>query len=55
MAAAQAAAWTMVRAVNRFFPGTAVLAAIMTSRSGARNMATRATRFYGRRGTGAVA
>jgi hypothetical protein len=48
MAAAQAGVWAVLRGVNRFYPGTAVLAAIMTSRSGARNMGTRATRFYAR-------
>ena len=47
MAATQAAAWMLLKGLNRFFPGTAVLAAIMTSRSGARNMGVRATRFYG--------
>ena len=46
MAAAQATAWTALRAANRFFPGVAVLTAIMAGRSAARNMATRATRFY---------
>jgi hypothetical protein len=46
MAAAQAAAWTVLRVVNRFFPGTTMLAAVMTSRSGARNMGTKAVRYY---------
>jgi len=47
MAATQAVAWMLLKGVNRFFPGATVLAAIMTSRSGARNMGVRATRFYG--------
>jgi hypothetical protein len=46
MVVVQAAAWTAVRAVNRFFPGTALLAAVMTSRNGARTMAGKATAFY---------
>ncbi len=46
MVAAQAAAWAVLRGVNRFFPGTAMLTAIMTSRSGARNMGGKATAFY---------
>jgi hypothetical protein len=46
MAATQAAVWMLLKGVNRFFPGAAVLAAVMTSRSGARNMGVRATRFY---------
>lgn len=46
MASAQAAAWALVRGVNRLFPGVTVLSAIITSRSGIRTMATRATRFY---------
>jgi len=48
MAATQAGVWMLLKALNRFFPGTAVLAAIMTSRSGARNMGVRATAFYSR-------
>jgi hypothetical protein len=50
MAAAQAMAWTALKGLNRFFPGTAVLAAIITSRSGARTMGAKATNFYGRAG-----
>ena len=46
MASAQAAAWALVRGVNRLFPGVTVLSAIITSRSGVRTMATRATRYY---------
>jgi hypothetical protein len=50
MAAAQATVWTALKGLNRFFPGTAVLAAIITSRSGARTMGAKATNFYGRAG-----
>jgi hypothetical protein len=46
MVAAQAAAWAVLKGVNRFFPGTSMLAAIMTSRSGARNMGGKATAYY---------
>jgi hypothetical protein len=48
MGAAQSGGWTAVRVLNRFFPGTSLLAAIMTSRSSALNMASRATAFYRR-------
>ncbi|WP_285689434.1 hypothetical protein [Actinoplanes sp. NBRC 103695] len=46
MASAQAAVWALVRGVNRLFPGVTVLSAIITSRSGGRTMAARATRYY---------
>ena len=46
MASAQAGVWTVIKGVNRLFPGTAVLAAILTSRSGARTMGMRTHRFY---------
>jgi hypothetical protein len=46
MVAAQAGAWAALKGVNRFFPGTTMLAAIITSRSGARNIGNRATLFY---------
>jgi hypothetical protein len=46
MASAQAGAWTIVRGLNRLFPGTAWLAAIMTSRNGARTMGMRTAKFY---------
>jgi hypothetical protein len=46
MVAVQAGVWVAVRAVNRVFPGTALLAAVMTSRNGARTMAGKATAFY---------
>ncbi|MCA2212592.1 hypothetical protein [Jidongwangia harbinensis] len=46
MVAVQAGAWMAVRAVNRVLPGTALLAAVMTSRNGARTMGGKATAFY---------
>jgi hypothetical protein len=46
MVAAQAAAWTVLRGLNRFLPGTTMLAAIMTSRNGARTMGGKATAYY---------
>jgi hypothetical protein len=46
MVAVQAGVWVAVKAVNRVFPGTALLAAVMTSRNGARTMAGKATAFY---------
>jgi hypothetical protein len=46
MATAQAGVWALIKGVNRLFPGTTMLAAIMTSRSGARTMGMRAQRFY---------
>ena len=48
MVAAQGAAWTVVKGVNRFFPGTTMLAAIMISRNGSRTMGAKATNFYRR-------
>ena len=50
MVAAQAGVWAVLKGVNRFFPGTAMLAAIMTSRSGARTMGDKATAYYRSRG-----
>jgi hypothetical protein len=52
MVTSQAAVWALVKGLNRFFPGTAMLTAIMTSRSGARNMGTRAVAYYRQRGHG---
>jgi hypothetical protein len=46
MVATQAGTWAVLKGVNRFFPGTTMLAAIITSRSGARNIGTGATTFY---------
>lgn len=46
MIAAQAGGWAAIRAVNRFFPGTSLLAATLASRGAARRMAARATLFY---------
>jgi hypothetical protein len=46
MVAAQAGRWTAIRTLNRFFPGTSLLAAVLTSRSGAQALAERAERFY---------
>ncbi|BFU47852.1 hypothetical protein [Krasilnikovia sp. MM14-A1004] len=49
MAGLQAGAWALLRTANRYFPGTSLLAAALTGRSSARNMASKATLFY--RGT----
>ena len=46
MLAAQAGGWTMVRTLNRYFPGSSLLAAVLTSRSAASALAERAQRFY---------
>jgi hypothetical protein len=46
MLAAQAGGWTMIRTVNRYFPGSSLLAAVLTSRSAATALAARAHRFY---------
>jgi hypothetical protein len=46
MVATQAGTWAALKGVNRFFPGTTMLAAIITSRSGAWNIGTRAITFY---------
>jgi hypothetical protein len=46
MASAQAGAWMLIKGLNRFFPGTAWLAAIMISRNGARTMGMRTQKFY---------
>jgi hypothetical protein len=48
MVAVQTGGWTAIRGINRLFPGTSLLAAIMVSRSSALNMASRATAFYRR-------
>jgi len=46
MVAAQAGGWAMIRTINRFFPGTSLLAAVLTSRSAAEALAARAQRLY---------
>jgi hypothetical protein len=46
MVAAQAGGWTVIRTINRFFPGTSLLAAVLTSRSAAQALAARAERLY---------
>lgn len=46
MAVAQAGGWAALRAVNRFFPGTSLLVATLTSRGAARALAARAVRHY---------
>ncbi|AGZ46689.1 hypothetical protein AFR_42175 [Actinoplanes friuliensis DSM 7358] len=46
MLAAQAGGWAAIRLINRFFPGTSLLTATLTSRGAARAMAARATIFY---------
>ena len=46
MVAVQAGGWMALRAANRFFPGTSLLAAVLTSRAAARTVAARANLFY---------
>jgi hypothetical protein len=46
MAMAQAGSWTAIRLINRFFPGTSLLAATLTSRSSAETVAARARALY---------
>jgi hypothetical protein len=44
--AAQTGGWAAVRLVNRYFPGTSLLAATLTSRSAAETVAARANTYY---------
>ena len=46
MVAAQTGGWAAIRLVNRFFPGTSILVATLTSRSAAENVAARANTYY---------
>lgn len=46
MLAAQAGGWTAIRVLNRYFPGSSLLTAVLTSRSAAHALAARAQRFY---------
>ncbi|HEX8347055.1 MAG TPA: hypothetical protein VF657_20300, partial [Actinoplanes sp.] len=46
MAANQTAGWLALRAVSRFFPGTALLVTALMSRSGAENLGVRAVAYY---------
>ena len=46
MVAVHAGGWTVLRAANRFFPGTSLLTAVLTSRAAARTVAARANLFY---------
>ena len=46
MLATQVSGWTAIRTVNRLFPGSSLLAAVLTSRSSAQSLAARAERFY---------
>lgn len=46
MVAVQAGGWMALRAANRFFPGTSLLAAVLTSRAAAQTVAARANLFY---------
>jgi hypothetical protein len=46
MLAAQAGGWTMIRTVNRYLPGSSLVAAVLTSRSAAQALAGRAQRYY---------
>jgi glucokinase len=49
MAMTQAGGWTAIRLVNRFFPGTSLLAATLTSRSSTETVAARARALYSQR------
>jgi hypothetical protein len=44
--AAQTGGWAAIRLVNRYFPGTSLLAATLTSRSAAVTVAARANTYY---------
>jgi hypothetical protein len=46
LAMAQAGGWTAIRVINRFFPGTSLLAATLTGRSSAETVAARARAYY---------
>jgi hypothetical protein len=46
MAAAQTGGWAAIRFVNRYFPGTRLLAATLTSRMAAETVAARANTYY---------
>jgi hypothetical protein len=46
LAMAQARGWTAIRLINRFFPGTSLLAATLTSRASAETVAARARALY---------
>ncbi|MFI5936253.1 hypothetical protein [Actinoplanes sp. NPDC051494] len=46
MITSQAGVWAALRVVNRFFPGTSLLAATLSSRAAARTSAARATLYY---------
>ncbi|WP_170047374.1 hypothetical protein, partial [Couchioplanes caeruleus] len=46
MVAAQAGGWAALRAVDRLFPGTSLLAAVLASRAGAATSGTRAILYY---------
>jgi hypothetical protein len=46
MAAAQSAGWAVLRFANRYFPGTSLLAAVLTSTASAQTVAARAEEYY---------
>ncbi|MFI7596584.1 hypothetical protein [Actinoplanes sp. NPDC049681] len=46
MVTAHAGGWAVLRVVNRFFPASSLLAAVLTSRAAAQTMGARATSFY---------
>ncbi|WP_213006235.1 hypothetical protein [Paractinoplanes toevensis] len=46
LVAAQAGGWTVLRLANRFFPGTSLLAAVLTSTASAQSVAARAEAYY---------
>jgi hypothetical protein len=46
VAATQAGEWSVIRLINRIFPGVSLLAATLISRDGAEAVAHRAKRYY---------
>jgi hypothetical protein len=46
MLATQTGGWTALRLANRYFPGTSLLAAVLTSTASAQSVAARADKFY---------
>jgi hypothetical protein len=46
MVAAQTGGWAAIKLANRYFPGTSLLAATLTSRSAAESVAARANTYY---------
>jgi hypothetical protein len=51
MLAAQTGGWAVLRLASRFFPGTSLLAAVLTSTASAQSVAARAEAYYKARGS----